>query len=713
MPLRKGYEGVKTGLFIGRMKKTAFMVIRRKYKKIFTFILIFLGMSTFIQAQENKDELRLLARPMPDSILLRWAPVSYPLWFSGNKHGYMVSRTLILKDGQFTENPEPELLLEKPIKPAPLEKWEEPAENNDYAGVAAQAIYGDGFEVEAGSNRSGILQILDKATQQQSQFGFALLAADVSPQVARLSGLSFSDTNVQSGEKYLYKVWPVYQPGGAPTDTAYFYTGVDEYRPLPAPTNVMADPGDKNVTLTWEKYLQEGIYTGFWIERSLDKENGFQKLNQSLLINTTPEGHDEVNYHYYVDSLPDNTRDYFYRIIGVSPFGEKGPPSKVIKVKGVKNIRYAPRIVDEDSSPEGVRLSWEMEENENVEGFRLYRSKTFKDNYKVLADSLSVMQQSFLDKSPLPTGYYRLQAYGQDGTGPLSTPKMVQVIDSIPPAVPINLEAKVDSLGHVALKWQPNTDADILGYRVFRANEKHEEFSQLTGHTVLTNSYADSINIKTLSKKVYYKVLAVDQRQNWSGFSDILEVRRPDVVAPASPLITSVNNDPAGIAIEWNQSPSKDVMWQLIYRNKEGSRDWVLTEKLAAEASAFKDSLVTPEVLYHYLVLAVDSAGNESKPRKAVAGKMPASKLQIVKDLKASFDDKKNAVRLQWTYQRNDVVFMIYRQKNGKTVLAASTDANTFLDPFTSKEEDVYYSVVVKSNEMGRSGFSEFVKIKR
>jgi len=689
-----------------------FINLLKKYYQTAIGITVFWILSFPASAQNHKDQLRLLARPLPDSILLRWAPVTYQLWLSGNNHGYMVSRTLILKDGELIDNPVPELLTEKPLKPAPLEMWEQPAEHNDYAGVAAQAIYGDDFEVEAGDG-AGMVDILNRATEQESKLGFALLAADISPQVAKLSGLWFTDSDVRPGEKYLYKVWPVHQPGGEVTDTSYYYTGVDEYRTLPAPTNVMADPGDKNVTLTWEKSLQQGIYTGFWIERSSDEDNGFKRLNKSLLVNTTPEGYDEVNYHYYLDSLPDNHRDYFYRIIGVSPFGEEGPPSLVVKVNGEKKIKYAPRIVATDSSPEGVSLTWEMEETDNVDGFRIYRSKKFKDNYEILADSLSVIQHSFLDQSPLPTGYYRLQAYNSDGNSPLSTPKMVQVIDSVPPAVPTGLKAEVDSLGHVFLKWKANADPDVLGYRIFRANARHEEFSQLTGSTVLTNNYTDSINIKTLSKKVYYKILAVDQRQNWSGFSEILEVKRPDVVPPASPLITSINSTSDGIELEWNKSPGDDVMWQLIYRNKEGSRDWELAEKLTAEATTFKDSLVTPDVLYRYLVMAVDSAGNESKPGKAVGGRMPASKLEVVKNLDVMYDKNEKAAKLQWTYQRDDVVFMIYRKKNRKTVLVASTDANTFIDPFASIEEDVYYSVVVKSNDRGRSGFSEFVKIRR
>ena len=65
--------------------------------------------------------------------------------------------------------------------------------------------------------------------------------------------------------------------------------------------------------------------------------------------------------------------------------------------------------------------------------------------------------------------------------------------------------------------------ADLYGYRVFRANSKHEEFSQITVESVFYSHYTDTISLQTLTKKVYYKILAVDQRQNWSEFSSILK----------------------------------------------------------------------------------------------------------------------------------------------------------------------------------------------
>ncbi|MFW5753959.1 MAG: hypothetical protein ACOCV9_04080, partial [Marinilabiliaceae bacterium] len=268
----------------------------KQSKAILTIGIICLSffISPVIKASEDGDELRLLGNPMPDSVVLRWAPTSYRMWLVGNKYGYNVARTCLMKDGKFVDHPEQELLTPVPLKPAPQEKWEQTASEDDYAAVAAQAIWGADFDVEAGDQGESIIDIINRANVQESRYGFALLAADVSPATAKLSGLWFTDETAQAGKKYLYKVWSDSVPDGMKPDTAFFFTGVDEHVPVPRPVDVKAEPGDKRVTLTWEKELQEGVFTGFWIERSPEGESEFKRLNTSLLVNTTPPGKDET-----------------------------------------------------------------------------------------------------------------------------------------------------------------------------------------------------------------------------------------------------------------------------------------------------------------------------------------------------------------------------------------------------------------------------------
>lgn len=562
----------------------------------------------------------LLVRAMPDSVMLRWAPDSYRLWMIGNKYGYNVTRTCLIRNGAFVDTPITELMTPTSLKPMPLADWEWMAENNDYAGVAAEAIYGDGFEVDPGSG--GLMDIVNHSTEQENRFGFALLAADLSRDVALASGLMFVDTQAKKGEKYVYRVFPAQVPEGMRVDTGYFFTGVDEYLPLPSPVNVKADPSDKSITLTWDAISQQGIFTAFWIERSDNGGAKFNRLDSSPVINTTPEGFDESRFHYYMDTIADNSKTYHYRVLGVTPFGEISPPSAIVKTKGKNEISSVPRISSAESL-DGVtlKLEWELEllPGEVVDGVRLYRSHRFETEYEVIADNLPAMQRKFIDAKPLPTGYYRMQAINTDGGGPLSTPKMVQMVDSIPPAAPVGLTAKADTTGAVYLTWEHNEEPDMFGYRVFRANSRHEEFSQITVESVYNNYYTDTISLRTLSKKVYYRILAVDQRQNWSEFSTILEVDRPDIIPPASPRIASAKSVGNGIEVNWVLSPSPDVEQQLLYRNSENNRQWKLIKNLDAEAIQYTDTTVMPDVLYRYLFLVVDSAGNESKPTKPIA----------------------------------------------------------------------------------------------
>lgn len=660
------------------------------------------GFGTDSRAEDvNRDSsaVFLLVRALPDSIMLRWAPDNYRLWMIGNKYGYKVTRTCLIRDGVVVGNPVTELLTPMPLRPMPLLEWETLSENDDYAGVAAEAIYGDGFEVDPGS--VGIIDIINKATEQESRYGFALLAADLSREVALASGLMYIDKEAVKGEKYIYKVFPAQIPEGLKVDTAYFFTGVDEYQPLPPPINFKAESGDRSITLTWDAISQEGLFTAFWMERSGDGGETFDRLDSSPVINTTPEGYDESRFHYYMDTIADNSKVYHYRVRGITPFGEVSPPSAIVKTKGKNEISSVPRItLAESFDGNTLSLEWDLEllEGEVVEGLRLYRSHKFESEYELVADSISVIQRRFVDTKPLPTGYYRMQAFNTDGVGPFGTPKMVQMVDSIPPVPPVGLSAKADTSGLVVLSWKPNEELDLFGYRVFRANSLREEFSQITVESVYSNSYSDTISLHTLSKKVYYKILAVDQRQNWSEFSAILEVDRPDIVPPAPPRLGSVNSVIEGIEVNWVLSPSPDVEQQLLYRNSESNRQWMLVKSFNKQAIQYTDTTVMPNVLYRYLLVVVDGAGNESKPTKFSSQRFePSLELGWIEPV-IRRDSKSNRVLVSWASSIGS--YRIYRRLDGMPweIIAVVNGDNSYFDDLINIRDEIKVQYLVKSS---------------
>ena len=111
-----------------------------------------------------------------------------------------------------------------------------------------------------------------------------------------------------------------------------------------------------------------------------------------------------------------------------------------------------------------------------------------------------------------------------------------------------------------------NTENDIKGYRVYSANDPKFEFKLVTNNVIADTFFIEKINLNTLTEKIFYKVRAVDLRENHSSLSDVIEVIRPDIIPPVRPIIkdiVDVNNLPQ---IVWLNSTSSDVVSHIIYR---------------------------------------------------------------------------------------------------------------------------------------------------
>ena len=64
------------------------------------FMFLYLGLNSQVQ-----QSIGLISRPMPDSIMLRWAPTGPKVWRLGNQYGYQVKRYTILRDKKIPPPP--------------------------------------------------------------------------------------------------------------------------------------------------------------------------------------------------------------------------------------------------------------------------------------------------------------------------------------------------------------------------------------------------------------------------------------------------------------------------------------------------------------------------------------------------------------------------------------------------------------------------------
>lgn len=623
-----------------------------------------------VHAQGTKDGVKMLARPYADSIQLRWAPTSYELWRAGIKNGYIIERYTILSNKELVKQPSSTRKVFDPVKPWSLSKWEALADTDKYAAIAAEAVYGEQFTVTTGEN-SSMYDIINLSDEQTNRYSFGMFSADMSPRAAQAMGLFFTDNTAKKNESYLYKVL-IKDFTTQPIDTGYVLTGFLEYRGLPRPLNFSNYKQGQSAVLVWDKMASEEAYTAFMIERSINGE-GFKPVNSEPLINPVADEKKQSPYYTYVDTLPSENIKVQYRVLGISPFGERGPWSDTTFVTGGPVLKNNPAIISYESpDSKTAKIGWEFpKEDKALTGFKVMRSSSDATGFKDISGLLPPQTREFIDKAPMSTNYYKVSAIGQSGDITMSLAALVQPVDSFPPIAPTGLEAKVDPTGKVTLKWKPNAEQDIYGYRVYRGNSLNEEFSQITVAPVKDTVFLDKINIKTITRNVYYMLMAIDKRQNHSVFSAPLEVKRPDFIAPVRPVFKEVRSDEKGVFMAWSSSTSIDVVAQELHRYASDSTKRVLVARFTdINTESFLDSIAAGDTVFHYRLTALDDAGNRSEPANvaAVSGK----KISSVITLKVKANRNKQNIELTWNapLAKGVARYIIYRSVDDAPIAA-------------------------------------------
>ncbi|GAB6013129.1 fibronectin type III domain-containing protein [Viscerimonas tarda] len=666
----------------------------------------------FIFQANGQGKIQLLCQPaQTDSVLLRWAPTDKEAWDSGNRYGYVVERYTLLRNGKLQENKEYRLLTPSPLKPAPLAEWE-PYENDRFVSIAAECIFGEDESVPALSP----VMIYKQYQIEQNKFSFALYAADQSVLAARLSGLCWTDKEAKADEKYLYAVH-IHLPDSLPQDTAFAFTGISEYQALPKPLDLTARWEDKKVQLSWNIFYLNHIYNSYIVEKSTNGTH-YTPISENATVQLADEGV-EPTLGYRSDSLPDNQTTWYYRIRGNTAFGETGPPSDSIVGRGRKLIITAPVITNKEVIDNNkVRLTWEYPEdmNESCIGFRVYRSTKPNATKEKIYESKSAEKRDFTDLSPKLTNYYLVSVFDDETEKFTAGHTYAELIDSIPPVAPRNLAGKVDNYGKALLTWTKNTDEAIEGYRLYRSNRPDFEFLLLTPAVVQDSCFTDSINLNTLTKTIYYRLRAIDLRGNQSDFSEVLELKRPDVIPPVSPVIQSLEEQKNNLVITWINSSSEDVVRHHIYKKTASDSifHWVATVEKSANTQVFQDNIVESGETYSYYVLAEDDSYLLSRPSASVqltmSGSRSSDEIVLNKQIVG------NNVVLTWNTPAKKKIaeVVIYKAlNNGPLQLHAHTNGNTYQDNMPKLEQTVRYRIKIQYEESGSHAFSNEIELKR
>ena len=627
-----------------------------------TMVLTFQIGQTFGQRDSlAREPIAVTARPSPDSIVLRWAPLDFRTWKWGNETGYRIERYTLVRNGILLGTPE-RVVLGQVFKPSDEVVWERLVKTDGYAAIAAQALFGDRFEIDL--QQSDVISIVNKVQENEQRFAFALFSADMSPAVAHASGLWFTDRDVRPGEKYLYRI--ILNTSDSPRGSVF--VGTDDTYELPKPPNLTAEFQDKVVALKWEK-TKLLPYTAWFLERSKDGQK-FVRTSDSPLVTVSPTPLNDTRYEYGIDSLPHPSATYHYRVRGITPFGEVGPPSNPVKGKAIATVAQVPYItsaINTENTAIDLRWDFPADNNDAINGFDIRRASEPNGMFKSLNPVLlSSERRNFTDVKPATSNYYQVVAYGKDGREYPSHVYFAHVIDSVPPSAPVGLEASVADNGEITVKWKKNDEADLYGYRVYKAYHRSEELAQITSEPLKEPSITDQVDVNTLNEHVYYSVMSIDNNQNHSSLSPLLKVSLPDKVKPQPPAILPVKIDTSGILISWQPGGSADIVRYDLYRKAPNEKGWIMIHSVSVEKDSlymYRDVTVASGAKHLYTIISVDDSGLESLPATPVIGAVPSNALlPAVTWKKPKINREENALALAWnTKEKNVEAFRIFR----------------------------------------------------
>jgi hypothetical protein len=140
-----------------------------------------------------------------------------------------------------------------------------------------------------------------------------------------------------------------------------------------------------------------------------------------------------------------------------------------------------------------------------------------------------VVSNNFWNVNNFPYGNYVVMVFAEDTRGNADTvyvPVTTTDIDLIPPAAPILTYVKKDSTNYFTIAWNPPTDADLKGYRLYYSIDGIN-YNLRDNETVLTsilNSYKYNFNQTT---PLFLRLYAVDSAAitNLSIQSDVYGLR--------------------------------------------------------------------------------------------------------------------------------------------------------------------------------------------
>ena len=658
-------------------------------------------------------KISVLTRAMGDSVMVRWAPDEFVPWKYLNGYGYEVVRVCREQDFRIDT-------LATNVHPISRREFMSRfAANDSLAAAAVQLIFGKGTSLDQTQSAPGTAgSILEVMEEQQTLYSFAMLIAEMRPDIAQAMGLMFIDRTAQSGVTYDYIVNPLVPDSILPVQGGiHFDVKNTPYIPDSYTTEITDSViAPNNVQIYWP----HDKHTVYDIERRDNGTGSWRVLNERPYLPSQVNPALEADLNVYNDEgLAIGT--YEYRLRAYDAFGLRSNPSAVHRVEVRDLVPPAIPVLDriEIERPGNAviaRIIWHKDSLEaDFEGFAplYYHEQVTLGQWLPLTDTLLSPTDTMcvVNVTGLSTGTIAIAAYDTAHNVAMSVPMPIRISDVKAPETPQNFRALVSPTGLVSLRWSPSPDKDVRQYEIYKANALDHQFIRITPVDLRDTLYFDTININLNQRYVYYKVKASDWSGNDSQMSEAIAVPIPDFTPPMTCRVDSVSMDDEAIRIWWIGSNEATVKQHRLLRKLKGEDHWTLIATI--DADSLQDNTFYMEDRppyeqdrrYYYAVETISHMGASSglSMQQSFLFRGPQV-FEVPIKLYAGYEQRDGSVRLGWDVGQipidADYYYCIYRKAKGKEgfryVTSAAKDEPTYFDYTIRPGETAEYYVKIK-----------------
>jgi hypothetical protein len=454
-----------------------------------------------------------------------------------------------------------------------------------------------------------------------------------SPSYAQVRGATWVDRGAGSGKACRYRV--VRRPGSGP-EVQVGEVAVTAGRPVDPPAPALTGAFEERVVLRWKR----APFVAYEVQRT-SAEGGPFTTRTPLPVAATTDASEVVWTD--AEAVADGSSAR-YRVVPSDLAGRAGPASSTVEVRTAdRTAPGAPTAPQVKGIAGGLSLRWRAPAAADLAGFHVWRTelRRGKDGTAPVAGQRRRLTEaplardaaSYEDRTARAGSAYRYEVTALDAAGNESAPSapgLGSLRETTPPATPAGLTAVGGENGEVTLSWQPVPDTDLWVYRILHAAGPKGPLRPLVDVPPVPGAQGMTRMVKLdgrSQERHRFAVAAVDRSENESLPTPPVEVRLPDHVPPAAPVIAGLEAAPGGVTVRWTTVAEPDLAGFIVFRREPGKPLVRLTGKaLAPETRAFRDLTAPAGAALAYAVSAFDQAGNLGPPSEPRTTTTPAAR---------------------------------------------------------------------------------------